>query len=113
MPAPSHISKAPPAAVVAALERLGANLRIARLRRRLTQAELAERIGVSRFVVADAERGKATTGVAAYVGALWALGLADQLRSVADPSLDAEGVALEIARGGKRARRRQGLNDDF
>ena len=113
MSAPSHIGKAPPAAVVAALERLGANIRIARLRRRLTQAELAERIGVSRFVVADVERGKATTGVAAYIGALWALGLVDQLRSVADPSLDEEGMALEIARTSKRARRPQALDDDF
>ena len=113
MPTSSYIGKDPPAAVVATLERLGANIRIARLRRRLTQAELAERIGVSRFVVADAERGKATTGVAAYIGALWALGLADQLHSVADPSLDEEGMALEIARGSKRARRTPALDDDF
>ena len=96
-----------------ALDRLGANIRIARLRRRLTQAELAERIGVSRFVVADVERGKATTGVAVYIGALWALGLGDQLRSVGDPSLDKEGMALEIGRAGKRARRPQTLDDDF
>ena len=65
----------PPAAVEEALQRLGRNIRTARLRRRLPQTELAERMGVSRFVVADVERGKPTTGVAAYVGALWVLGL--------------------------------------
>lgn len=113
MPRPTAIVDHPPAAVEAALQSLGRNVRTARLRRALTQAELAERIGVSRFVVADMERGKPGTGVAAYLGALWALGLLDQLRTVADPASDTEGVALERARAPKRARRRQALDDGF
>ena len=112
MPRGSPTSE-PAAAVEAALERLGRNIRIARLRRRMPQAQLAERIGVSRFVVANMERGKAGTSVAAYVGALWALGLLEQLRPVADPAADAEGVALEHARRPKRARGRMVLDDDF
>ena len=113
MPRPTAIVDHPPAAVEAALQSLGRNIRTARLRRALTQAELAERIGVSRFVVADMERGKPGTGVAAYLGALWALGLLDQLYAVADPASDTEGVALERARAPKRARRRRALDDDF
>ena len=113
MPRPTAIADHPPAAVEAALHTLGRNIRTARLRRALTQAELAERIGVSRFVVADMERGKPGTSVAAYLGALWALGLLDQLRTVADPASDTEGVALERARVPKRARRRRVLDDDF
>ena len=113
MPRPTAIVDHPPAAVEAALHTLGRNIRTARLRRALTQAELAERIGVSRFVVADMERGKPGTGVAAYLGALWALGLLDQLHTVADPASDTEGVALERARAPKRARRRRVLDDDF
>ena len=109
----SPSSEQQPAAVEAALERLGRNIRIARLRRRMPQAQLAERIGVSRFVVANMERGKAGTSAAAYVSALWALGLLDQLRPVADPAADAEGVALEHARRPKRARARAVLDDDF
>lgn len=113
MPRPTAISDYPPAAVEAALQTLGRNIRTARLRRALTQAELGERIGVSRFAVANMERGKPTTGVAAYLGALWALGLLDQLHAVADPANDAEGVALERARAPKRARGRDVGDDDF
>ena len=62
MPRPTKISMSPPAAVEEALQRMGRNIRTARLRRNLPQDELAQRIGVSRFVVADIERGKPTTG---------------------------------------------------
>ena len=113
MPRPTAINSEPPAAVEAALERLGGNIRVARLRRLLTQAQLAERIGVSRFVVAAMEQGKPSTSVAAYLGALWALGLLDDLARVADPAEDAHGMALERARAPTRARRARTLGDDF
>lgn len=107
------MADAPPAAVEEALHRLGRNIRTARLRRRLPQAALAERMGVSRFVVADIERGKPTTGVAAYVGALWVLGLLGDLSEVADPDRDEEGKTLERARSPSRARGRRALSDEF
>ena len=47
MPRVSKISKSPPAAVEDVLKRLGCNIRIARLRRKLSREELAERIGLS------------------------------------------------------------------
>ena len=113
MPRPTKLSNSPPAAVEEALGRLGRNIRTARLRRRLSQAELAQRMGVSRFVVADVERGKSTTGVAVYLGALWVLGLLGQIREVADPDRDEEGKTLERARGPRRAPGRRTLSDDF
>ena len=113
MPKPTKISESPPAAVEEALARLGRNVRTARLRRRFPQAELARRVGVSRFVIADVERGKPTTGVAVYLGALWALGLLGQMREVADPDRDEEGKTLERARSPRRARGRRALSDDF
>ncbi len=109
----SKIAESPPAAVQEALERLGRHIRTARLRRKLPQEELARRIGVSRFVVADMEKGKPGTGIAAYTGALWVLGLLDHLRGVADPDRDEVGKTLERARGPKTARRRRSLNDEF
>ena len=113
MPRRTKIADSPPAAVQETLQRLGRNIRTARLRRRLPQDELARRIGVSRFVVADIEKGKPTTGIVAYVGALWVLGLLDQLCAVADPDRDEEGKILERARSPKTARRPRHLSDEF
>ena len=112
MPRVAMVSKDPPSAVEEALSRLGRNIRTARLRRRMTQTDLAERIGSSRYVVADVERGKATTGIAAYLGALWVLGLLDQFGAVADPALDEEGILLIRAHEPQRARSKA-ADDDF
>jgi len=113
MPRRSKIAEFPPAAVQETLERLGANIRTARVRRKLTQKDVARRMGVSRFVVADIEKGKPTTGVAAYLGALWVLGLLSHLNDVADPARDEEGATLERARSPKTARGRRTLSDEF
>lgn len=107
------LAAAAPYPVEAALKTLGANLRTARLRRRLSAADLARRIGVERHTVADAERGKPSTAVAVYVALLWALGLVDQLATVADPANDEEGKALARAREPKRAHRTEALDNDF
>ena len=113
MPRPSKIAEHPPAAVEEALQRLGRNIRTARLRRRMPQEQLARRMGVSRFVVSDVEKGKPTTGVAAYLGALWAMGLHVHMHDVADPDRDEEGKTLERARSPRTARPRRSLSDDF
>jgi transcriptional regulator with XRE-family HTH domain len=109
----SQISKALPAAVEEALTRWGRNIRIARLRRRLTREDLAGRIGVSRQVLANIEKGKPTTAVAAYLGALWALGLLNQLKNVAHPDQDEEGKILERSRSPQTAPKRRKMDDDF
>jgi ribosome-binding protein aMBF1 (putative translation factor) len=113
MPRVSKISKSPPAAVEDVLKRLGRNIRIARLRRKLSREELAERIGLSRYVLADIEKGKPTTAIAAYLGALWALGLIRDMQEVADPDHDQEGKILERARSPKTAPKRKTIDDDF
>ena len=113
MPRVSKISKSPPAAVEEILKRLGSNIRIARLRRKLSREELAERIGLSRYVLADIEKGKPTTAIAAYLGALWALGLIRDMQEVADPDHDQEGKILERARSPKTAPKRKTIDDDF
>ena len=105
--------ESPPAAVEDALGRLGRNLRTARLRRRLRLQDVADRLGVSRFTVADLERGKSGVSAAAYFGALWALGLLDRADDLADPDRDEEGKVLENARSPQRASRRRRLDNDF
>lgn len=113
MPYRARIGESAPAAVRDALDRLGRNLRTARLRRRLRQEDLARRVGVSRFVIADIEKGKPTPGIAAHLGVLWALGLLPHLHEVADPDRDEEGKALEAARTPRTVRRARTLSDDF
>ena len=113
MPAKGRTTSPPPAAVEEALKRLGRNIRIARLRRQLRIQDLAERMGVSRFTVADLERGKPGTSGSAYFGALWALGLLDQADELADPDRDEEGRVLESARAPRRAARPRRLDNDF
>ena len=73
MAQPSPIVQQPPAAVEQALTRLGRDIRTARLRRNWRLEDVAARMGVSRFTVADVEKGKPGTSAAAYLGALWAL----------------------------------------
>lgn len=106
-------SSAPAAAVEQAVARLGANIATARLRRRVTQGELAERAGITRPTLIAVEQGKLGTGIGAYVAVLWALGLHDQVAELAAPERDPEGIALEAARLPERARRPTGLDDDF
>jgi DNA-binding XRE family transcriptional regulator len=110
---PSPIVQQPLAAVQQELIRMGRDIRTARLRRNWRLEDLAARLGVSRSTVADVEKGKPGTSAAAYLGALWALGLLEQLSSVADPDHDSVGKTLEAARAPRVARPTGLLDDDF
>ena len=121
MAARNPLLTTPPYAVDQAIRRLGASLRTARVRRNLSIEAVARKIGANRRVVADAERGKPSTGIAVYVALLWTVGLVDQLAAVADPARDDEGAALARSREHGRAHRgrtqgtnaRKALSDDF
>lgn len=110
----NKITKMPPTIVTTLLKRLGRNIKIARLRRALRLEDVAERVGISRYLLSAIEKGKPTASMAAYVGALWALGLTDGLNEVANPDNDKEGKAVEKKRLPKTApKRRKELDNDF
>lgn len=96
-----------------ALARLGSRIRLARLRRKLRQEDLAAMIGRTRATVIAVERGSPNTEIGAYVSALWALGLLQELELIADPGLDRDGQALSFSVSDKRVRLRQPLNNKF
>jgi transcriptional regulator with XRE-family HTH domain len=102
-----------PAKVVAAARRLGKNIRTARTRRRLRQADLATRAGITIQTLRRVERGSLGTGLGAYIAALWAMGLDGPLAALADPAADLEGRTLEAATRGERVRPSEGLSSDF
>ena len=113
MAARNTLTQAPPFAVEDALKTLGAHLRIARLRRKLTINEIGQKIGVGPRAVMDAEKGKPSTAAAVYVGLLWALNLLDHLTDVASPTKDDEGLALSLPRENARSRAQSEIDNDF
>ncbi len=110
----SRFANTPPAAVESIITQLGKNIRIARLRRQMRLVDLAERVGVSRYVMSDIEKGKPTTAIGSYIAALWVLNLTDDLYQIGSPDKDLEGKVLESARAPKTAPKRQKeLDNDF
>ncbi len=102
-----------PAKVVAAAKRLGTNIRTARKRRRIRQEDLATQVGITVQTLRRVESGSLGTGLGAYIGTLWALGLEGQLAHLADPATDLEGQALDAVHRGERVRPSGALSNDF
>jgi len=113
MVASNKLQKAPPYPVAQALKLLGENLRTARIRRNITIQDAAVRIGTGPRAVADAERGKPSTGIVVYAGLLWLYDLIQPLEDLADPLKDKEGLSLQSARERTRARKGGSLDNDF
>jgi len=113
MAARNLLTMAPPYPVERALKNLGENLRTARLRRNLTIAEVAAKIGAGPRAISDAERGKPSASAAVYVALLWAYDLIGQLDAVADPASDQLGLAMVRPRQRARSHNKHGLSDDF
>lgn len=114
MPSPLLFANSAPAAVEEAARELGRRVRLARVRRRLPQRELASRAGISYVTMRAVEAGGLLTGFGAYLAVIWALGLERELASFLDPDADIEGKQLELARTPQRARAgKASVRDDF
>lgn len=99
-----------PMAVQAKLRTYAANIRAARLRRRLSVALLAEKSGVSVRTLHRIERGEPGVAFAAVINVLWAMNL---LPEIADPKTDDEALGMELGRLRKTSRRHQELLRDI
>ena len=102
-----------PVKVAEAARRLGFHIKTARQRRRLRQAELARKAGITVQTLRRVESGSLGTGIGAYLAALWAMGLDSAIGDLASPDQDIEGKTLEAALRGKRIRTARGLNNEF
>lgn len=65
------------------LKGLGENIKLARLRRKLSTIQVAERAGIGRNTLYEVERGKPGVGIGNYAQVLSVLGLESDLINVA------------------------------
>lgn len=94
-----------PLAVDRALQKLGHDLSLARRRRNLTQAMLAERIGTSVVTVRRMEEGHPGTAIQNLARALHVFGELDKLHQLLDTAQDTVGLMLMNEKVPTRVRR--------
>jgi hypothetical protein len=87
-----------------ALVKLGADIRSARLRRRIATSIMASRAFITRTTLLKVERGDPGVSVGTYATVLFILGLISRLEDVADVHSDEVGLQLEEERLPKRIR---------
>jgi len=93
-----------PVSVGAGLKKLGADLKNARLRRRLKMVTVAERAGISRETLAKIQKGDPGVSMGSYASVVFALGLGTKWMNLADIDHDKAGQALDEERIPRRAR---------
>src|SRR5574340_408494 len=94
-----------PIQVAERTKELGQRLRLARTRRGMSIAEVADKAGINRNTLNALELGKPGVAVGVYVTVLWALGLEKTLDGVAHPDADTHGKTLEASRRPERVRK--------
>lgn len=85
------------------VKHLGERIRLARIRRGWSVADLAAKAGVNRNTLTALELGRPGVATGICITVLWALGLDATLEAVAHADTDTHGKALEAARRPKRA----------
>jgi len=100
-----------PFEVLQAVRTVGANIRLARVRRRLSQESLAQACQITRKTLYAIESGAPGIALGSLFSVLWALGLLDSAAQLANPDQDEHGKILEIARQPKRVRQAATDND--
>jgi transcriptional regulator with XRE-family HTH domain len=87
-----------------ALERLGEDVRSARLRRGVAVADMAVRAGTSSSTIARLEKGDPGVGIGTLADILVVLGLVERLTDLIDIRKDDLGLALMTERQPRRGR---------
>lgn len=85
-----------PQSTVAALEQLGADLAVARLRRKESLRTWAKRMGVSVPTLSRLEAGEPTVSLGVLATALWLLGRDAALATLATPKDDRGALELDV-----------------
>jgi transcriptional regulator with XRE-family HTH domain len=90
------------------LETVGENIKLARLRRKITATMLAERAGISRVTLRKVENGESSVTMAIYANVLFCLGLEkDLLRLAGDDPLGRRLQDAELTHTTERVAKRK------
>lgn len=93
-----------PQAVLQQITLLAQHIVIARKRRKETQAQWAQRLGVSQPTMARIERGDPSVAMASYVMCMWLINQANGLADLIAPQNDMASLEQEVARTRTRGR---------
>ena len=85
-----------PTSALDALGKLGADLAVARLRRKESLASWATRMGVSVPTLMNMEAGEPSVSAGIYLTALWMIGRDSALGELAAPALDAGAIEMDV-----------------
>ncbi len=108
------MSKFPiPPQVASRIAQFGDRVRVARVRRGWSSADLALKAGINRNTLSALEKGTPGTSIGVFLAVIWALGLDKTLDDVADPDADVHGKSLEAARRPRRVGRTAVARDDY
>lgn len=108
MPKSSVALTSLPPEAAAALAALGEHLALARVRRKESQRQWAQRIGVSVPTLIRMERGDPGVSIGVYVTVLWLLGLSGALGGIASPDKDLRALEADVRAAARtRAVRKQ------
>ena len=102
-----------PAQVSERVDNLGHRVRVARVRRGMSIAELAAKAGLNRNTLNALELGRPGVSLGAFVTVLWALGLDGTFEGLANPDADTHGKTLEASRRPKRVRKSRKPTDEY
>ena len=93
-----------PLPVKRVLAKLGADVKAARLRRRITMTLMAERAFVARSTLQKVEQGDPGVSLGVYATVLFILGLSERIADLADIGSDSVGLQLDEERLPQRVR---------
>ena len=96
MPKTAHALLQLPPATAAAIEKLGADLAVARLRRKESLKTWAQRMGVSVPTLQRLEAGDPAVGIGIIATALWLIGRDGELGNLAAPEHDQGAIEMDV-----------------
>ncbi|MBL8327473.1 MAG: XRE family transcriptional regulator [Rubrivivax sp.] len=106
MPKTARAIQQLPPATAAAIEKLGADLAVARLRRRESLKTWAARMGVSVPTLQRLEAGDPSVAIGIVATALWLIRRDGELKNLAAPESDLGAVEMDVREAMERGRAR-------